>query len=290
MNNVTWVILRGGLGNQLFQFYTGLNHSLINESKLYIDVNHIHEDLNGLRHYELNNFKLPLDGSGRPHEIVGISKKENVLFRNVRHRFNKTFSSCIHPNLETINDDLPSKAPASAIFEGYFQDAKLYEYLRANPNLLPKFSRRPESEISKSQSENNCAITVRLKDYLKFPKIFGEIPLDYYLKAMHHVRDNFNIHNFDLYSDDINLAEKYLTVAPFSNFSVNSIKTNNTMDDFVNIAKYKFKIIANSSFSWWAAYLNPEAVVYYMDPWLLNPLDLQLGLESWQKISRDHPF
>ena len=86
MKNITWVILRGGLGNQLFQFYNGLSHSLANKSELYIDVNHIHEDLNGIRYYELDNFEFPLDGSGSKHKVVGESKNKGRLFRFIQHR------------------------------------------------------------------------------------------------------------------------------------------------------------------------------------------------------------
>jgi hypothetical protein len=287
MNNITWVILRGGLGNQLFQFYNGLGHSLANESELYIDVNHIHEDLNGLRYYELNNFELPLDGSGSKHKVVGESKNEGWLFRFIKQGSRTINLSCIHPSLEILNDNLPREIPKSAIFDGYYQNAKLYDYLLSNPGLLPKLTKFSGPNINKINLDTTCAITVRLTDYLKFPEIFGNFPYDFYSKAMQDISLNFGINNFDLYSDDIKLAQRLLANVASSNFFINPIKTKNAMTDFVNISKYKFKIIANSSFSWWAAFINPGSVVYYMDPWLLKPSNLQLGLESWEKISRE---
>ena len=137
MRNITWVILRGGLGNQLFQYYAGLKHSLINKSRLYIDVNHIHEDLNGLRHYELNNFKLPLDGSGLIHEVIGNSDIENNFFKFFKRKIIGN-TSCVHPSVPTLNEIIPTRKLESAIFDGYFQNANLYDYLLLDPGLLPR--------------------------------------------------------------------------------------------------------------------------------------------------------
>jgi hypothetical protein len=125
-----------------------------------------------------------------------------------------------------------------------------------------------------------------LRDYLKYPEIFGDFPHGYYIKAMRDISFNFGVNKFDLYSDDIKLANKLLANVSSSDFLIEPVKTINAMTDFVNISKYKYKIIANSSFSWWAAFINPGTFVYYMDPWLLKPSNLQLGLESWKKISR----
>jgi hypothetical protein len=186
-----------------------------------------------------------------------------------------------------LNDNLPREIPKSAIFDGYYQNAKLYDYLLSNPGLLPKLTKFSGTNINKINLDTTCAITVRLTDYLKYPEIFGNFPYDFYSKAMQDISLNFGINNFDLYSDDIKLAQRLLANVASSNFFINPNKTKNAMTDFVNISKYKFKIIANSSFSWWAAFINPGSVVYYMDPWLLKPSNLQLGLESWEKISRE---
>ena len=286
MRNITWVILRGGLGNQLFQYYAGLKHSLINKSRLYIDVNHIHEDLNGLRHYELNNFKLPLDGSGLIHEVIGNSDIENNFFKFFKRKIIGN-TSCVHPSVPTLNEIIPTRKLESAIFDGYFQNANLYDYLLLDPGLLPRLNPLAEFEIIQSDFERTCAITVRLKDYLKFPKVFGDFPLDYYEKAVNEIIYRFNISKFDLYSDDVKLDQTLLAPIIAPEIELRPISTNNALNDFVNISKYKYKIIANSSFSWWAAFINPNAIVYYMDPWLLQPLNQQLGLSSWRKVERN---
>jgi len=286
MKKITWVILRGGLGNQLFQFYAGLKHSLLNQTKLYLDSNHIKEDFNGLRKFELSNFNLPLDGNFEKYAL--ITQRRDFKKSRIWRRNKNSASKCLatHPRLPIVTDNNFIQAPESAIFEGYFQNVNFFSFLHEDQSLLPKVIKQDNFIFDASLKYSTAAITVRLGDYLKFPDVFGDFPKDYYKRATEEMYDKFGISNFDIYSDDIDFAYKLLTDSISRDFRLNPVRSIDPLYDFFMIANYSHKIIANSSFSWWASFINPDAIVMYMDPWLIKPVNTSMGLDSWHRIRR----
>lgn len=138
--------------------------------------------------------------------------------------------------------------------QGFFQSLKYFEeYERVikfafTPNNLPI------AELNKT------AIHVRRGDYLKFQDSHPTLTLDYYKQAI----KKAPAEKYVIFSDDIDWCKKNFKGAKYE-FS----EGRSEVEDLAYMLSMKNNIIANSSFSWWAAYLNPnpEKIVVAPETW-----------------------
>lgn len=124
--------------------------------------------------------------------------------------------------------------------EGYFQSWKYFDHCK--DLILDTFS------FSKSKI-NKIAIHVRRGDYLDLQHVHPVLKIDYYIAAM----DHFKGEKFTIFSDDIQWCMKNL---PRKNVSYSASFNQDPIEDFKQMASHKGVIMANSSYSWWAAYLS----------------------------------
>lgn len=125
---------------------------------------------------------------------------------------------------------------------GYFQSERYFEDYKDDIKLLLT----PLSSSSPMLS-NTASIHVRRGDYLKFNKAFEQLDLGYYIRAVY----GLNVKNYIIFSDDIDWCKGVFHGDDFS-FS----EGKSEIEDLVLMSKCEHNIIANSSFSWWAAWLN----------------------------------
>jgi len=158
--------------------------------------------------------------------------------------------------------------------EGYFQSWKYFENCKGEIyNFFMPLTYKATSK--------RVAIHVRRGDYLNLQHIHPVLPLSYYETAM----DYFSGEKFTVYSDDIKWC-----IANFDllNLDIEFIKpSQNPVVDLIRMAGHDKFIIANSSFSWWAAYLSRSEWVVAPDIWALNEdpavIDDRLPKE-WRRI------
>jgi hypothetical protein len=124
--------------------------------------------------------------------------------------------------------------------EGYFQSWKYFDHCKELIHNLFYFEKTPIDGI---------AIHVRRGDYLNLRHIHPILEMDYYKTAM----DYFHGEKFTVFSDDIEWCKENLNQRGVSYSTSNSL---NPMEDFRYMSSHKGFIIANSSYSWWAAYLS----------------------------------
>jgi glycosyltransferase involved in cell wall biosynthesis len=109
------------------------------------------------------------------------------------------------------------------------------------------------------------AIQVRRGDYYKFPDHHPLLPLEYYAKAVKMAGNK----NILIFGDDMQWCMNNLHFG--EDYNVRYMSQTNTSDwqELYTLSECKNLIISNSSFGWWAAYLNkrPDKQVYVPDPW-----------------------
>jgi|SRR5688572_4329707 len=96
--------------------------------------------------------------------------------------------------------------------------------------------------------KDTVSIHVRRGDYLRHGTKHPVVTKDYILEAMY----NFSNRNFMMFSDDIEWCENEFKQYPITFIS------GEPMEDITIMAKCEHNIIANSSFSWWGAWMNPN--------------------------------
>ena len=159
--------------------------------------------------------------------------------------------------------------------DGYWQNEKYFNDIEKV--ILKEFTLKNEFLIKNKKlketikNTNSISIHIRRSDYIKNKKtneIHGVCTTDYYQKAIKKIiENNNNIHIF-VFSDDILWAKNNLKF----NFPISFIVGNKDYEDLILMSLCKHNIIANSSFSWWGAWLNknPKKIVIAPQRWFNN--------------------
>ncbi len=289
------VQLTGGLGNQLFQFAAAKALSIHHNVELALEVSSFYReelpDLEVPRNFEMYHF------NGVAEKIINANKsllefhflkerKIEKLLPNYKRRVYK--EPHYHYDKKFFN------ASNNVFLKGGWQsplyflsiEEKLKEILTIKSSLINEVA----SLAEQFQNTNTLAIHVRRGDYLRKPIILnwhGVLGKDYYVKAFNTIRSKTTIDRVLYFSDDTDwVTEKLLPEIPGEIIS-NTVATSQ-YHDFYLMQHCKHNIIANSSFSWWAAYLNPNPnkIVVAPERWFnkapLNTKDLYP--QGWLKI------
>jgi len=131
---------------------------------------------------------------------------------------------------------------------GFFQSEKYFkhseELIRHYFEFQPELVEKMWTKYNDLLMQKTCAIHVRRGDYVTNPNHLA-LSYGYYLRAMDHFKDV----KFLLFSDDIPFCKTMFEGVEF-------IEGNSDIEDFVLMTLCDHHIIANSTFSWWGAYLS----------------------------------
>lgn len=270
-----YVIINGGLGNQMFQyaFYLSLKAKGI-ECLLDTSLFHFTEMHNG--------FEL-----GDVFSVKEVSNSSSILTRNWIHFLYKYKPSCfLSTDRPYIYDD---KIYGSS--KRYFLgDWLSYKYFEA---IIPKIvetykfqsvSSRNNIESEIIKKENSVSLHVRRGDYLNLPN-YCVCDERYYEKAIRHIQENVSSPFFYVFSNDPMWCEDFMRKfnVPFKIVDWNQGK--DSCQDMYLMTQCKHNIIANSTFSWWGAWLNQNKnkIVVAPSHWFRNS-DKNINCPGWVLI------
>lgn len=239
------VKLSGGFGNQLFQFAAGLSLAFKNNSSLILDMRKFYRNS---RKFELNSF-------------LGLRNYCDPSFFNLN--FVNPFLCKFKEKREFFYEPINLTECKKLSIDGYFQSYKYSENVKSIiENFIDKRNYRFRSKIFDRNIDivnqyESVSIHIRRGDYLKNQhnlEYHGVIDKAYYLNAIKHIKSSLNRPKFFIFSDDISWAKENFSEIEDVNFLDNSGAYH--LDDFLFMKECKHNIIANSSYSWWSAYLN----------------------------------
>lgn len=262
--------LKGGLGNQMFQYATGFALALKNKTQQKIDIsNYDHVTRDTPRKFALNVFNIssPIALS---EEISGVSSKGflSKLGNLINQKIFRNYYLDFHPDfLNKIGNKIT--LGKNIYLEGIFQSEK--NFSEFTPQIQKEFTFKKElfdekvkqlSEVL--QKEDSVSIHIRRGDYIhdkKTNKYHGVCPIEYYQEAINLIKEKVSKPTFYIFTDD----EKWVTENfPFyTNISKNHFKD---YEEMYLMSQCKHNIIANSSFSWWGAWLNKNSAKIIIAP------------------------
>jgi hypothetical protein len=273
----------GGLGNQMFQYAVGRALSLTREAPLRLDT----QDFDGYtlhNGYELDqvfNIKAQTASSGDLRKVLGwraFSPIRRRLFRSQLARFRG-------PNLFVDNQSgrppQISAIPDMSYLMGNWQSEKYFKHV--DDTIRRDFSFK--TPLTGRNAETAALITdcmavslhVRRGDIAADPTalaVHGLCSLDYYQSAVEYVTARVAHPEFFVFSDDMSWAREHLHFG----FPCHYIGHNKGLDSYNDMRLMSLcnhHIIANSSFSWWGAWLNPhvEKIVVAPKQWFAADID-----------------
>ena len=295
------VNISGGLGNQMFQYAFALSlKDAFPEECVYIDVSHYHTLL--FKHYKginlHNGFEISkvfpnacLPIAHFP-QIVKLSYfiPNYVLSRLGRKIFPKRKTELIPPYSKNYSYLPEAFQPGNRYYEGFWQSIKNYEAIK--PRLQYVFDHPEPNDFNRGMIEqisscNSVGIHVRRGDYLNEPEFRNICGVDYYKKGIDMVLSDGEEHKFYIFSNDMQWCKENLEPL-VGNSAIHYVAENkgkNSCWDMFLMTYCKDLIIANSSFSWWGAFLNKEVNrVYAPEPWLNRDCEIDIYENSWIKI------
>lgn len=295
--------LSGGLGNQLFQYALGRHLAEKNSTVLMLDLS-VYETYK-LRRYSLHCFKI-LEHIATTEDIEYIKEKDKTrvarLVSKIRKRFGALYSatSDSYQDVNVLEEKRFSFDPSvlevkgNIYLEGYWQSEKYFSAIRNI--LLREFTFKYEQDAKRReiaeqiQKTESVSLHIRRGDYVLNDltnKVHGLCSIDYYNKAVNHIIQKIPNSHFFIFSDDPSwVHENFKTDHPVTIVEHNEASTDS--EDLRLMSFCRHNIIANSSFSWWGAWLNayPGKIVISPKRWFNDPaLDAKdIIPEGWLKI------
>jgi|688.fasta_scaffold206611_2 hypothetical protein len=310
--NSVLVSLTGGLGNQLFQLAAGLN--LAGKSKVYLSTTLGAPRLSLSGKAELLSFTLParvktmsdLKAGWITRKAAGFMLRMGVAPSLLERTRLFTIISGLLANL-IMGIHFRQKIVVSALsgvgyspirvsksntlLLGYFQSYRWAENFEIKKELSSITYVRESKKITKyfldSKTELPLIVHVRLGDYL-LEKNFGVPSKDYYEKSILKILQTGKCNSIWLFSDELEKAQSYIPDSisiPVRLISEIDESPAATLEVMRMGAGY---VIANSTFSWWAAFLrkNEHAEVIAPMPWFSGmPEPVDLIPNNWQRIN-----
>jgi hypothetical protein len=257
------VKLQGGLGNQMFQYAFGLSISKKLSAPLYLDLSFFKQ-----RH-ELTPRKYELDRFNDLIKIAGDKLLNRFLCPSLIQKiFNRTGihgTTIYRENSLRFNNNV-SEVKSSVYFEGFFQNE---QYFIAEEDLIRQtfVFKSPLNQESQRVADilmhqpNTVSIHVRRGDYVNSSvtnDLHGVCSANYYLNAIELIKSKINDPVFYFFSDDPEWVFHQLIPKVDNARLVSHNQQADSWQDMALMCKCRHHIIANSSFSWWSAWLNPD--------------------------------
>ena len=259
------VKLIGGLGNQLFQYAAGFALANYHKTDLFLDTTHLNNDPKGAytkRKFELDKFAI----SGKIADSAVLEQfnfSENKVVTKLKKLAPGLFKQMIFNEHQFTFHANFFKLPATSYLNGYWQSEKYFNSFRdkltTTITLTEALSEHGQAFDAMITSSNSVAIHVRRGDFISLKSanhFHGFLEMDYYKPAIDLIKSKVNNPTFFIFSDDIEWCRTNFDFISLKEFVDGKALGISTHEELILMSHCKHTIIANSSFSWWGAWLN----------------------------------
>ncbi len=298
--------IQGGLGNQMFQYAIGRQLAYLNDTELKLDTSFYRQNFKNCtsREYSLSHFNI-VENITTEEDIKKIKKNnihnKSIIYKAIRkilkHLEEKKpilKRSYIHePYFNFCPEILKIKSNKNIYLYGNWQSEKYFEgigdIICKEFTLKQKMNANIEKMVKDIGNMQSISIHIRRGDYInnqETKKYHGICSLEYYYSAIKNIQTNVLNPHFFIFSDDADWTKKNLKIKnPMTFVSGEKLKD---YEELIIMSKCKHNIIANSTFSWWAAWLNnnPAKIVFAPKNWFAdsNKNTKDLYHKNWIKL------
>ena len=278
--------VKGGLGNQLFQYAFAMLMKRITGKEVKLDMMSFDGVLDDpIRRPRLLKFKtsIPMASAEDINALCCFKHTGNMM--SLRYRVSVFFESLFNRGYyREVNRAYidPHSICEYSYYDGYWQSWRypneIWDELRLD--LTPSYDIHPETKkmISLVGQTNSVFLGVRRGDYTQEIKHYGSFGNNYYRSAMKYIYERVKDPVFYVFSNDISWVKENID---FSSFNVIFREKEEIVDDFEDLlimSSCKHSIIINSTYHWWGARLNdnPNKIVIAPRKWFFDnkPIDI----------------
>jgi hypothetical protein len=271
--NYKVVKIIGGLGNQMFQYAFGLALAKESNCEVYYDLS-FYDDGHQLDCPTVEEIL-------KNQELGSQNAKREFSLKYFNTNYKVADSEKIKNCTSQIDENVISEKGIGNFNNGqheyifdYFETLELFDYEKYRDIFSREFTTKMDMDeknkdmLNKINEANSIAIHIRRTDH---GGDLGFTDMEYYGKAIEYMIARVENPHFFIFSDDTNwVKENFKLDSPHTIVDINNDATN--YFDFELMKNCKHHIIANSTFSWWAAWLNPnkDKIVIAPTPWFKN--------------------
>lgn len=293
------VKLEGGLGNQFYQYSAAKGLAERYNAKLKV-LERLDSPNDPRRHNHLGLFDVKAE------RVQGMERKiYHSLFVQkfkIGKRLRKFLPQLM--DMSIVSDpengffpDILENKSSKVLLLGYWQSFRYFDKLRSNLVAELQLKSKPKGELnvellSAISHVQSVAVHIRRGDYVSidyFLSNFGVCSLEYYRNGIQFLNEQLEDPHYFIFSDDPDWVGENLKLPHKSTFIRHNVGKYD-YEDFRLMMHCKHFVIANSSFSWWAAWLAayPEKRVVAPSTWFTNdPMPIADRIpDSWKKLDR----
>lgn len=290
-----YVRLKGGMGNQMFQYALGLQLAGQLGTRLKLDVSNLlyRNKPEGFvyRNYDLDVFRVEGDFLARPQVLAPLfNLRIKPLGKAVRKlaagRYAVVEESHFHYDPQILE-----QARDGVLYEGWFQSPKYFTGVE--DQVRAAFTYRhdliPESRelMARIEASNAVCLNVRRTDFLT-TDVLNATDEAYFQRGVRHMREQVDNPHVFVFSDDIEWCREHLRFPVPTEFVGHEHKGFKFGNYLRLMQACDHFVIPNSSFAWWAAWLNrkPGKIVVAPRRWFTDPsIDTtDLVPEDWVRL------
>jgi hypothetical protein len=281
------VRILGGLGNQLFQYAAA--RSLAEQHNTIVKL-----DITGFKDYQLRNFDLR--ALGLPFEFATndeiVKWKAKNSFQRIQSYLTPYGWRRFYKQPYFHYDTRFNKLGDNVYLQGFFQSEQYFlpikSIVRKEYSIAEPLIQKVKALGTELKEQPSVALHIRRGDYKNEETLryHGIVPTTYYQQAVQLVQSRIKNPQFYIFSDDAQWVKDNLKLEQAT--IVSGALSQTHFEDLYLMSQCRHNIIANSSFSWWGAWLNdhPEKIVIAPQKWFNEgPKDIQdLHPDGWIKL------
>lgn len=275
------VFLRGGLGNQMFQYAAGLALAKKRGTSVSLDTTYLADRFPRkqftFRNYDMDIFAVKpsftfLSKVSKKFPVPGLWLAIDMALMHLASAL--SLKKLVREKDERVFDSELLNEPSSSILYGRWQSDKYF--LGVADELRKDFTFRNPLEgealrfADEIKSSNSVALCVRRGDFIAHQHanaIMGDTNLAYYTRGLEYIRKHVENPKIVVFCDDVAWCKENLPV-PADSIFIGPLGPKWSFHlELMSLCKHA--IIANSTFYWWGAWLNanPEKIIVAPSPW-----------------------
>lgn len=265
-----FVQLQGGLGNQLFQYAAAMAVAARRDAEVIFDLTLLEGD--PARRFALGCFDIRARMVNSRERWLGrIAMGRRGVTKGVARVLRPWIPSVIKEEGGAVGRQL-TDFDGDVLLCGYWQNEAYFQSAEVELRRRLVFSAEPAQEtrrlMEKARTTQSIAVHVRRGDYVSNPDFnafHGVCGTEYYAAAIAYLASRVSDPHFFVFSDDLDWAEAHLRFPASVDFVRHNLGVSDS-EDLRLMSACKNFIIANSSFSWWGAWLAPHSAKLVVAP------------------------
>ena len=255
-NGMVIARIEGGLGNQLFIYAAAKRLSVRNNVPLKLDLISGYLDDHYRREFRLRHFNIEAEiASSRESYMSAWGHRRRYVARKINRIIPFPYRFYIKEERPFDGRLLELRVSHRVYLQGYWQDERYFkdieDIIRENFTITIRHEKKNIEWARRISQSNAVCVHARRWNYEY------ALPMTYYREAIKYVTRRVEDPHFYCFSDDPEWVERNLAI----DYRVTNIRHNRETKNYEDLwlmTQCKHYIVANSTFSWWGAWLNPD--------------------------------